>query len=93
MQTKNKWKLTFYFLAPIIKGDQNISGVQILQTIHQLVEDNTKMGDELKDRNEKIESLRTQINDIHKKNERYAAAKDKSLGGNLGQTNRINKMD
>jgi hypothetical protein len=63
--------LLFFFAAPIIKGDQNITGVQILQTIHQLVEDNTKMGDELKDKNDKIENLRQQINEIHKKNERY----------------------
>ena len=36
------------------------------------MEDSTKMGDELKDRNDKIENLRAQINEIHKKNEKYA---------------------
>lgn len=59
-----------YCKAPIIKGDLNISGVQILQTIHQLVEDNTKMQDELKEKNERVETLREKINEIHKKNEK-----------------------
>lgn len=56
--------------APIIKGEMNVSGVQILQTIHQLVEDNTKMQEELKEKNERVESLREKINEIHKKNEK-----------------------
>ena len=50
------------------------------------MEDSTKMGDELKDRNDKIENLRAQINEIHKKNEKYVGGVEEG-GGEDGERN------
>jgi hypothetical protein len=54
----------------MIKADQVLSGITIINSIQTLVDENNKLAFDAKEKTEKIETLREKINEIHKKNEK-----------------------